>query len=143
MEDPTTIVLNLTFFGTLGVAFIMFLGLFAVFVATLLIAGLGRLVAVIALALAGGVARAARAASAAARPASSAPQLSADWADAVARCGRPRGLAGGAGSRPGRQTLRPRHAQPHGAGPRSATARTRQTAGPGPGPQSRLSPYPG
>jgi hypothetical protein len=85
VEDPTTIVLNLTFFGTLGVAFIMFLGLFAVFVATLLIAGLGRLVAVIALALAGGVARAARAASAAARPASPAPQLSADWADAVAR----------------------------------------------------------
>ena len=28
MEDPTTIALNLTFFGTLGVAFFMFLGLF-------------------------------------------------------------------------------------------------------------------
>ena len=30
MEDPTTIALNLTFFGTLGVAFVMFLGLFIV-----------------------------------------------------------------------------------------------------------------
>ena len=46
MEDPTTIALNLTFFGTLGVAFVMFLGLFIVFVATLVIAGLGRLAAV-------------------------------------------------------------------------------------------------
>jgi hypothetical protein len=46
MEDPTTIALNLTFFGTLGVAFVMFIGLFLVFVATLLIAGLGRLVGV-------------------------------------------------------------------------------------------------
>ncbi|MBT2597809.1 hypothetical protein [Arthrobacter sp. ISL-72] len=46
MEDPTTIALNLTFFGTLGVAFVMFIGLFLVFVATLLMAGLGRLVGV-------------------------------------------------------------------------------------------------
>ncbi|MDQ0079423.1 hypothetical protein [Arthrobacter oryzae] len=46
MEDPTTIALNLTFFGTLGVAFVMFVGLFLCFVATLIIAGLGRLVGV-------------------------------------------------------------------------------------------------
>lgn len=105
MEDPTTIVLNLTFFGTLGVAFIMFLGLAAVFVATLVIAGLGRLAAVTGLALAGAVARVTGAASAAA-PAIAAPsplpaesklrapvtsgrgeppQLSGDWAAAVAR----------------------------------------------------------
>lgn len=53
MEDPTTIALNLTFFGTLGVAFVMFIGLFLVFVATLLIAGLGRLVGVMVMALFG------------------------------------------------------------------------------------------
>lgn len=46
MEDPTTIALNLTFLGTLGVAAVMFFGLFLVFVATLVIAGLGRLAAV-------------------------------------------------------------------------------------------------
>ncbi|QCP00315.1 hypothetical protein FCN77_24685 [Arthrobacter sp. 24S4-2] len=50
MEDPTTIALNLTFFGTLGVAFVMFIGLFLVFVATLVIAGLGRLVGVLVMA---------------------------------------------------------------------------------------------
>jgi hypothetical protein len=53
MEDPTTIALNLTFFGTLGVALVMFVGLFFVFVATLVIAGLGRLVAVTVMALFG------------------------------------------------------------------------------------------
>lgn len=53
MEDPTTIALNLTFFGTLGVAFVMFLGLFLVFAATLVLAGIGRLAAVIVLAAAG------------------------------------------------------------------------------------------
>lgn len=94
MEDPTTIALNLTFFGTLGVAFVMFLGLFAVFVATLLMAGIGRLAAVTVMAIAGGTARAARTAATAIRstpptsPAGSgrkeAPQLSADWAAAVA-----------------------------------------------------------
>jgi hypothetical protein len=51
MGDPATIALNLTFFGTLGVAFVMFIGLFLVFVATLLIAGLGRLVGVTVMAL--------------------------------------------------------------------------------------------
>ena len=53
MEDPTTIALNLTFFGTLGVAFFMFLGLFLVFAATLVLAGIGRLTAVVVLAVAG------------------------------------------------------------------------------------------
>ncbi len=53
MEDPTTIALNLTFFGTLGVAFFMFLGLFMVFAATLVLAGIGRLAAVVVLAVAG------------------------------------------------------------------------------------------
>ena len=53
MEDPTTIALNLTFFGTLGVAFFMFLGLFMVFAATLVLAGIGRLAAVVVLAAAG------------------------------------------------------------------------------------------
>lgn len=46
MGDPTTIALNLTFFGTLAVALVMCFGLFLVFVATLVIAGLGRLTAV-------------------------------------------------------------------------------------------------
>jgi hypothetical protein len=53
MEDPTTIALNLTFFGTLGVAFVMFIGLFLVFVATLVLAGLGRLAGVLVMALFG------------------------------------------------------------------------------------------
>jgi hypothetical protein len=53
MEDPTTIALHLTFFGTLGVAFVMFLGLFLVFAATLVLAGIGRLAAVVVLAAAG------------------------------------------------------------------------------------------
>ncbi|MDQ0823594.1 putative lipid-binding transport protein (Tim44 family) [Arthrobacter sp. V4I6] len=76
MEDPTTIALNLTFFGTLGVAFVMFLGLFAVFVATLVIAGIGRLAAVTVVAIAGGVARVAGTVTAAARPATPAPSTS-------------------------------------------------------------------
>jgi hypothetical protein len=42
--DSTTIALNLTFFGTLGLAFLMFLGLFLLVVLTLLLAGAGRLV---------------------------------------------------------------------------------------------------
>ncbi|MGX9899433.1 hypothetical protein ACW0JT_05210 [Arthrobacter sp. SA17] len=53
MEDPTTIALNLTFFGTLGLAFVMFLGLFLVFIATLVIAGVGRLAAVLIMAMFG------------------------------------------------------------------------------------------
>lgn len=73
MEDPTTIALNLTFFGTLGVAFAMFLGLFAVFVLTLVIAGVGRLAAAIALVFARGLSRATGAAASAVRPAPPAP----------------------------------------------------------------------
>lgn len=45
MGDSTTIALNLTFFGTLGLAFLMFLGLFLLVVTTLVLAGVGRLVA--------------------------------------------------------------------------------------------------
>ena len=43
MGDSTTIALNLTFFGTLGLAFLMFVGLFLLVVLTLLLAGAGRL----------------------------------------------------------------------------------------------------
>ena len=57
MGDPTTIALNLTFFGTLGVALVMFFGLFLVFVATLVIAGLGRLAAVTIMAVGRGLFR--------------------------------------------------------------------------------------
>lgn len=53
MEDPTTIALNLTFFGTLGVAFLMFIGLCISVMLTLVIAGVGRLVALIVMALFG------------------------------------------------------------------------------------------
>lgn len=53
MEDPTTIALNLTFFGTLGVAFLMFIGLCISVMLTLVIAGLGRLAALIVMALFG------------------------------------------------------------------------------------------
>ena len=53
MEDPTTIALNLTFFGTLGVAFVMFIGMFLLVVVTLVLAGVGRLAALIVMALFG------------------------------------------------------------------------------------------
>ncbi|HJW00750.1 MAG TPA: hypothetical protein VJ617_16780 [Arthrobacter sp.] len=53
MGDSTTIALNLTFFGTLGLAFLMFFGLFLLVVATLVLAGVGRLVALIVMALFG------------------------------------------------------------------------------------------
>lgn len=53
MEDPTTIALNLTFFGTVGVAFVMFIGMFILFMVTLVIAGVGRLAALIVMALFG------------------------------------------------------------------------------------------
>jgi hypothetical protein len=51
--DSTTIALNLTFFGTLGLAFLMFLGLFLLMVITLVLAGAGRLVVLTVLALFG------------------------------------------------------------------------------------------
>lgn len=110
MEDPTTIALNLTFFGTLAVALVMFFGLFLVFVATLVIAGLGRLAAVIFMAAGrvllratGRTARPVRPAPVVAtpgkavkavkparpakpaKPAKKEPALSPDWAAAVAQ----------------------------------------------------------
>ncbi|MDQ0681009.1 hypothetical protein QFZ30_004391 [Arthrobacter pascens] len=53
MGDSTTIALNLTFFGTLGLAFLMFFVLFLLVVATLVLAGVGRLVALMVMALFG------------------------------------------------------------------------------------------
>jgi hypothetical protein len=53
MGDSTTVALNLTFFGTLGLAFLMFFGLFLLVVATLVLAGVGRLVALMVMALFG------------------------------------------------------------------------------------------
>lgn len=92
MEDPTTIVLHLTYFGTLGVAFIMFLGLFVVFAVTLVIAGIGRLAVVVVMAIAGAVSGNPRRPAAALKPRRPArtagkkePALSPEWAAAVAR----------------------------------------------------------
>jgi hypothetical protein len=51
--DSTTVALNLTFFGTLGLAFLMFFVLFLLVVATLVLAGVGRLVALMVMALFG------------------------------------------------------------------------------------------
>ncbi|WP_461188225.1 hypothetical protein [Arthrobacter sp. Z4-13] len=53
MENPDTLVLNLTFLGTVGVAFLMFLVLFLLGVITLLLAGIGRLAVVMLMALFG------------------------------------------------------------------------------------------
>lgn len=53
MGDPTTVALNLTFFGTLCLAFLMFLCLFILVIVTLVIAGVGRLVALTLMALFG------------------------------------------------------------------------------------------
>ena len=115
MGDPTTIALNLTFLGTLAVALVMFFGLFLVFVATLVMAGLGRLATVTIVAVGRGLFRtasrtagsvqrdrpvrtlgtseparppkAAQSAKAAkpAKPAKKEPALSPDWAAAVVR----------------------------------------------------------
>lgn len=51
--DSTTIVLNLTFLGTLGIAFLMFLGLFLLAVLTLVLAGAGRLLGLTVMTLVG------------------------------------------------------------------------------------------
>jgi hypothetical protein len=89
VEDPTTIALNLTFFGTLGVAFVMFVGLCIAFVLTLVLAGLGRLVAVTAMALAGllgaGPSQPGTRPARAPLAAKMEPHLSAEWTAAVAR----------------------------------------------------------
>jgi hypothetical protein len=53
VENPDTLILNLTFLGTVGVAFLMFLVLFLLGVITLLLAGMGRLAAVTLMALFG------------------------------------------------------------------------------------------
>ncbi|MDQ0119450.1 hypothetical protein J2T22_002645 [Pseudarthrobacter defluvii] len=53
MENPDTLVLNLTFLGTMGVALLMFLVLFLLGVITLVLAGLGRLTAVVLMTLLG------------------------------------------------------------------------------------------
>jgi hypothetical protein len=53
VEDPTTLGLNLTFFGTLGLALLMFLGLAVLMVVTLVLAGVAKLVSIILLAMVG------------------------------------------------------------------------------------------
>ncbi|MFC8041505.1 hypothetical protein ACFUOZ_19310 [Paenarthrobacter sp. NPDC057355] len=53
MEDPTTLAINLTYLGTLGLAVLMFLGLGLIVIITLVVAGVGRLISVILLALIG------------------------------------------------------------------------------------------
>ncbi|BCW42249.1 hypothetical protein StoSoilB3_37840 [Arthrobacter sp. StoSoilB3] len=53
MEDPTTLAINLTYLGTLGLALLMFLGLGLIVIITLVVTGVGRLVSVILLALIG------------------------------------------------------------------------------------------
>lgn len=53
MEDPTTLALNLTFFGTLGLALLMFLGLGFLMVVTLVLAGVAKLLSIIVLAMVG------------------------------------------------------------------------------------------
>ena len=53
MEDPTTLAINLTYLGTVGMAILMFLGLGLVIIITLVVAGVGRLVSVILLAMVG------------------------------------------------------------------------------------------
>lgn len=53
MEDPTTLAINLTFFGTLGLASLMFLGLGFLMVITLVLAGAVKLISIILLAMVG------------------------------------------------------------------------------------------
>jgi hypothetical protein len=53
VEQPDTLVLNLTFFGTMGVALLMFFVLFLLGVLTLLLAGLGRLAGIVLMTLFG------------------------------------------------------------------------------------------
>lgn len=53
MEDPTTLALNLTFFGTLGLASIMFLALGFLMVITLVLAGVVKLLSIVLLAMVG------------------------------------------------------------------------------------------
>ena len=55
MQNPDTLVLNLTFLGTVGVALLMFLVLFLLGVITLVLAGMGRLAALVLMVLFGRV----------------------------------------------------------------------------------------
>lgn len=87
MEDPTTTAMNLTYAGTLVIGVVMFIGVAAAFVITLLLAGLGRLIATLGMALFG---RRAGAPVATKRrpklkPARKEPQISPEWAAAVER----------------------------------------------------------
>ena len=87
MEDPTTTAMNLTYAGTLVIGVVMFFGVAAAFVITLLLAGLGRLIATLGMALFG---RRAGAPVATKRrpkmkPARKEPQISPEWAAAVER----------------------------------------------------------
>ena len=67
VEQPDTLVLNLTFFGTMGVALLMFFVLFLLGVLTLVLAGLGRLAGIVLMTLFGKGPLKVRALSAAAR----------------------------------------------------------------------------
>jgi hypothetical protein len=53
VQEPDTLILNLTFLGTVGVAFLMCLILFLLGVITLLLAGVGRLASILVMALFG------------------------------------------------------------------------------------------
>ena len=53
VEDPTTLAINLTYLGTLGLAVLMFLGLGLIIIITLVVAGIGRLLSIILLAMVG------------------------------------------------------------------------------------------
>ncbi|MGO4432572.1 hypothetical protein AB4Y88_04495, partial [Paenarthrobacter sp. RAF9] len=53
VEDPTTLAINLTYLGTLGLAVLMFFGLGLIVIITLVVAGVGRLLSIILLALVG------------------------------------------------------------------------------------------
>jgi hypothetical protein len=53
VEDPTTLALNLTFFGTLGLALLMFLALGFLVAVTLVLAGIAKLLSIILLAMVG------------------------------------------------------------------------------------------
>lgn len=94
MEDPTTMAMNLTFFATLGIGLVMFVGVFIAFVAILLLAGVGRLVATAGAALFRrrtpalvpvGLTAASVKAGNPAKPARREAQLSPEWAAAVER----------------------------------------------------------
>ncbi len=137
MGDPSLVALHLTFFGTVAVAFVMFLGLFVVFVATLVLAGVGRLIAAVLMAIAGALRlppRLVRGTAGAAGQAGPAGPPGQETPDVIARLDRrrrpgrcPCRRKGRRGHRPRRQRLRPRPPEPGGSGPGphgSVTARS-------------------